>query len=447
MSAVRIGLVSLGCAKNLVDSEVMLGMLKEAGFEIVPEGEEADIAIVNTCGFILPAKEESIGETLKLAELKNAGKLKALIMTGCLPQRYADELAKEMPEVDAFLGPDQIPAIVRVIREILEQGRVEKPIQIPEPRYIYGHETPRLLLTPPYTAYIKIAEGCDNRCSYCVIPSIRGRFRSRAIESIVMEAQRLVSNGVKELVLVAQDTTRYGEDLYGRWALAELLRDLASINGVEWVRFLYTYPTRITDELISVVASEPKVCKYFDVPLQHADDGILRLMGRRNTCRDARELIQRLREQIPGVCIRSTFIVGFPGEIKEAFDNLLHFLEDMRLDRVGIFVYSEEEGSPAENLPGKVPQDVAEDRYHQAMLLQQRISRERLRERIGEVTRVLIEGLSEESELVSRGRSQKEAPEIDGSIFIGDATLAPGTFRTVKIIDSSDYDLIGEVID
>ncbi|HHY47217.1 MAG TPA: 30S ribosomal protein S12 methylthiotransferase RimO [Firmicutes bacterium] len=447
-------MVSLGCAKNLVDSEVMLGILKDRGFEIVPDEAGADVIIVNTCGFILPAKQESINEVLRLARLKQGGRLKALIMTGCLPQRYGEELAKELPEVDAFVGPGEITAIARVIRDVLQIYRTgqpgrpagRRPVLISEPRFIYSHETPRIISTPPYTAYVKIAEGCDNRCSYCVIPSIRGRFRSRPIESIVSECMRLAGNGARELILVAQDTTRYGEDLYGTFKLASLLREISRIEGVVWVRFLYTYPTHITDELIEVVACEPKICKYFDIPLQHADDRVLRMMGRRNSREDALALINRIRTRIPDVTLRSTFIVGFPGETEDAFDSLLDFLEETKLDRVGVFAYSEEEGTPAEALPDKVPEDVKEERFRRAMELQRRISREKLEARVGSEEMVLVEGLSEESDLVVVARSQREAPGIDGLIYIGDATLKAGTFHQARITGASDHDLAAEII-
>ncbi|MGE5586419.1 MAG: 30S ribosomal protein S12 methylthiotransferase RimO [Bacillota bacterium] len=438
-----VALISLGCAKNLVDSEIMAGLLTGAGYRMTPSPEEADAIVVNTCAFIGEAQEEAVDTILALAKHKEAGRCRALVVAGCLAQRFASELLAEIPEVDAVVGTGDFPQIADVMRRALAGERVRL---VGSPRYLYDENTSRAISTPPYTAYIKIAEGCSNRCSYCVIPDVRGPFRSRPVESIVAEARKLARDGAKELILIAQDTTRYGEDVYGRPSLARLLREVCKIDGLRWVRVLYMYPTRVTDELIEVMASEAKVCKYVDLPLQHADDDILRAMNRRGTSDDAREVIARLRRAIPDVTIRSTFIVGFPGETEEKFERLIGFLEEVRLDRVGVFAYSPESGTPAARLRGRVPARVKERRRREAMEVQRAISREKNGARMGNAYDVLIEGRSEESDLVTVGRSQAEAPEIDGLIYIGNEHPDPGEFRRVRIIDAGDYDLVGEVL-
>ncbi|MEW5867063.1 MAG: 30S ribosomal protein S12 methylthiotransferase RimO, partial [Bacillota bacterium] len=386
-----VALVSLGCAKNLVDSEVMVGLLTEAGYEVTTSVGEADVIIVNTCGFIMEAQEEAVDTILELAGHKDSGRCRALIVTGCLAQRFAGELMAEIPEIDAVVGTGDFPEIVAVVRRVLSGERIRL---VGTPCYIYDDTTPRAISTPPYTAYIKIAEGCSNRCSYCVIPDLRGLFRSRPIESIVAEAGRLAQGGAKELILIAQDTTRYGEDIYGRYSLADLLREVCKIDGPRWVRVLYMYPTRVTDQLIEVMASEPKICKYVDLPLQHADDDILKAMNRKGTSEDARAVIARLRDAIPDITIRSTFIVGFPGETEQKFRRLLEFLEAVRLDRAGVFAYSPEDGTPAAKFPGQVPPATRERRRRRAMEVQRAISRQKNRAKVGKVFDVLIEGPS-----------------------------------------------------
>lgn len=422
---------------------MMLGLLDKAGYKIVADESEADVIIVNTCGFIDKAKQESIDTILELARCKETGECRALIMTGCLAQRYGTELLQELPEVDAVVGSGEYDKIVEVVRQAVAGAR---PVRLGMPEFLYDHTVPRIRSTPSHTVYVKIAEGCDNRCSYCVIPDLRGRFRSRRLESIIEEAGILAEDGVKEAVLIAQDTTRYGLDLYGEHSLARLLGKIARIEGLVWIRIMYSYPTRFTDELIETIANETKICKYVDLPLQHADDEILKRMNRQGTQDDARRLIAKLRDRIPDVTVRSSFIVGFPGETDQHFQVLLDFLVEMELDRVGIFTYSREEGTPAARMSGRVPKKVKEERYARAMELQRSISRKKNEARIGKVLDVLVEGRSPESDWVTVGRSQAEAPEIDGLIYIGNEHPDPGEFRKVRIVEAGDYDLVGEII-
>ncbi|MDK2930165.1 MAG: ribosomal protein methylthiotransferase [Bacillota bacterium] len=438
-----VALVSLGCAKNLVDSEVMAGLLTAAGYRMTSFPGDADVIVVNTCAFIGEAQQEAVDTILDLAKHKEAGRCRALVVTGCLAQRFASELLAEIPEIDAVVGTGDFPLIADVVRRALSGERVRL---VGTPCYLYDENAPRILSTPPYMAYVKIAEGCSNQCSYCVIPDLRGPYRSRPMESIIAEVRKLARGGAKELILIAQDTTRYGEDIYGHPSLARLLREVCKVDGPRWVRVLYMYPTRVTGELIEVMASEPKICKYVDLPLQHADDDILRAMNRRGTSDDAREIIARFRQAMPDVTIRSTFIVGFPGETDEKFGRLLDFLKEVRLDRVGVFAYSPQPGTPAARLHGRVPARVKERRRREAMEVQKTISREKNEARVGKVFDVLIEGRSEESDLVTVGRSQAEAPEIDGLIYIGNEHPAPGEFRRVRIVDAGDYDLVGETL-
>ncbi|HXL04673.1 MAG TPA: 30S ribosomal protein S12 methylthiotransferase RimO [Bacillota bacterium] len=440
----RVALVSLGCAKNLVDSEVMIGLLSEAGFEPTVKLNKADVLIVNTCAFIDEAQEEAVDTILRLAELRKRNPSRRLVVTGCLAQRFPQELLDEIPEIDAVVGTGDFHGIVKVVRDTLSGKRVK--LVGKQPCFIYDESFPRCISTPRHTAYIKIAEGCSNYCSYCVIPEVRGGFRSRPIDSIVAEARRLAEGGARELILIAQDTTRYGQDLYGTPALSELLKEVCRIDEVEWVRVLYMYPTRVTNELIEVMASETKLCKYVDLPLQHVDNELLKLMNRSGGHEEARQVINRLREAIPEITVRSTFIVGFPGETEDKFRSLLDFLKEVRLDRVGVFTYSPQSGTPASFFPGSVDEKVKEMRKQEAMEVQRVISREKNEARIGQITKTLIEGRAEESELVTIGRSQAEAPEIDGLIYIGNLHPEPGEFRFVKIIDAGDYDLVGEIV-
>lgn len=439
-----VALVSLGCAKNLVDSEVMIGLLSEAGFEPVVNLNKADVLLVNTCAFIDEAQEEAIDTILGLAELKKKDPCRKLVVTGCLAQRFPEDLLREIPEIDAVVGTGDFARIVEVVKDTMDGKRVNLVSR--QPCFIYDETFPRRISTPRHTAYIKIAEGCSNRCSYCVIPFVRGKFRSRPIASIVEEARKLAQDGARELILIAQDTTRYGQDLYGKYALDKLLQEVCRIDEVEWVRVLYMYPTRVTDELIRVIAREPKVCNNVDLPLQHVDDELLKLMNRHGRHEDARQTIDRLRQAVPDITIRSTFIVGFPGETEAKFQSLLDFLEEARLDRVGVFTYSPQSGTPASRFSGRVKQSVKERRRQEAMEVQRMISREKNASKIGQIMKVLIEGRAEESELVTIGRSQAEAPEIDGLVYIGNAHPEPGEFRFVRITDASDYDLVGEIV-
>ena len=438
----KAGIISLGCAKNLVDAEVMLGLLKNGGIELTKEPEDADILIVNTCAFIEPAKEESITTVLNMAEYKTTGKCRSLIVAGCLGQRYGQALLDEMPEADAIVGTGAWNRIMEAVQETLRGNRV---ILAGESEIIYDARMPRILATPGYTAYLKIAEGCDNRCSFCAIPMIRGRYRSRTVEDIVAEAKTLAAQGAKELNLIAQDTTAYGRDIYGKAELPRLLKELAKIEEVRWIRCLYSYPRFFSDELIDVIASEPKLVKYVDLPLQHADDALLRKMRRADTRASMEALLSKLRERIPGVAIRSTFIAGFPGETDEQFAALYSFLEEQRFDKAGIFTYSAEEGTPAAKLPGRISEDVMQARYHELMSLQCRISEEVNQSLEGKVLDVLVEGREEQQENVAYGRSYREAPEVDGQVFIeGCGDAQPGDMMRVRVSQGFTYDVVGE---
>ncbi len=441
----KAGIISLGCAKNLVDTEVMLGLLRENGVELTKKPREADILIVNTCAFIETAKQESITTILNMAEYKNTGKCRSLIIAGCLGQRYGQTLLDELPEADAIIGTGAWHRIMEAVRETMDGKRV---VLIGENETIYDAKTPRILTTPNYTAYLKIAEGCDNRCSFCAIPMIRGRYRSRAVEDIVLEAKQLAANGVKELNLIAQDTTAYGRDLYGEPSLARLLRELVKIDGVRWIRTLYSYPRFFTDELIDLIASEEKLVKYVDLPLQHADDAMLRQMRRADTRASMETLLEKIRERIPGVAVRSTFIVGFPGETDEQFAALYSFLEAQRFDKAGVFTYSAEEGTAAAELPGRVSAEVMQGRYHELMSLQCKISEEINQSLEGKELDVLIEGSDEEQENVAYGRSYREAPEVDGQVFVeGLANAQPGDLVHVRVAQGFTYDVVCEPIE
>ncbi len=435
-------ITSLGCAKNLVDSEVMAGLLRQAGYIITDTDEEADILIVNTCGFIAPAKEESVNAILDAAGHKEGGSCRALVVVGCLAQRYRDEILAEIPEIDGIMGTGDIPRIAEVVREALEG---KKPAVVSAPSFIYSHEMPRVLATPGYSAYIKIAEGCNNRCAYCAIPDIRGEYRSRELESIVAEAGDLARQGVREVNLIAQDTTRYGLDRYGEYRLDQLLARLAEIEGLAWIRVLYAYPTHFTDNLIDVIARTDKVCKYLDIPLQHADDYILRLMNRRGTRHDVLELIEKLRRRIPGLALRTSLIVGFPGETEEHFENLADFVKTVKFDRIGVFAYSPEEGTAAAAMPGMVPDHVKEARKDLLIRIQQEISLEKNKEKIGRIISVLIEGKEENEHEVYLGRTEADAPEVDGVIYVSGGGLHPGDIVPVRVTHAYEYDLIGEV--
>lgn len=439
----KAGFVSLGCSKNLVDTEVMLGLIQESKIELVNDPSEAEILIVNTCAFIEPAKEESINTILSMAEYKKTGngKCKALIIAGCLGQRYGQELLDELPEADAIIGTEAWGRVMEAIEESLKGNRVvimgEKPA-------IYDASVPRIPTTPKHTAYIKIAEGCNNRCAFCAIPLIRGKYRSRSMDDIILEAQRLAKTGVKEIVLIAQDTTYYGYDIYGEPRLAALLRELCKIEGIKWIRTLYSYPRFFTDELIDVIASEEKLVKYVDIPLQHASNQVLRNMRRPDTKEKIEELMAKLRERIPGIVIRSTFIVGFPGETDEQFKELEDFLAKQRFDHVGIFTYSQEEDTPAAEMENQIPDEVMQERYHSLKALQSKISQEINESLEGQVLEVLVEGHTDEG--MPYGRSYRQADEVDDQIYIeGDTTSQVGDIVNVRILQGFTEDLVGEL--
>jgi len=440
----KAGFISLGCAKNLVDTEVMLGNLKEHGIELTTNPDEADILVVNTCSFIRSAKEESITTIINMADYKTKGKCRALIAAGCLGERYKETLLKEMPEVDAVVGTGSWSRIAEAAQAALEGKRL---VIADGKTTLYDDKTARILTTPPYRAYIKVADGCDHRCSYCVIPSVRGAFRSRPLESVVVEARNLAARGVKEIDLIAQDTTGYGRDLYGRPQLAQLLQKLAKIDGLHWIRVLYGYPKYFSDELIDVIAAEPKICNYVDLPLQHIDDGILKAMNRHDTRADIERLLRKLRERIPNLALRTSFIVGFPGETDAQYQALRDFVASQRFDKVGVFTYSREEGTPAYDLPDQIGDEVMQSRYHDLMSLQCKISEELNRAMEGRELEVLIEGRDEEQENVAYGRSYREAPEVDGQVYIeGDTESQIGDIVRVKVLQGYTYDVLGEKI-
>jgi ribosomal protein S12 methylthiotransferase len=441
----KIGFVSLGCAKNLVDTEVMLGLLDQGGYVITDQPEEAEILIVNTCSFIDSAKEESISVILQMADYKKHGKCRCLIVAGCLGQRYRDELLDELPEVDAILGTSAWGRIIEAI-EAVQAGR--RVLFIDEMTSIYDDKSPRIQTTPSYSAYIKIADGCSNCCSYCVIPRVRGNFRSRPIESVVAETKNLVSRGVKEINLIAQDTTSYGRDRAGQSELTVLLRELAAIEGEFWIRLLYCYPNYFTDELIELIANEPKICKYIDLPLQHAHDDVLLAMNRRDSRQDIETLLKKIRATIPGVAIRTTFIVGFPGETEEQFQSLRDFMAEQRFDHVGVFSYSREEDTPAGVMTEQIPDEVRQARYHELMALQSQISESINQGLEGMKVCVLVEGQVEgENTLI--GRSYREAPDVDGRVYIeagADIAREIGCFVNAKIVQGFAYDLVAEPV-
>jgi ribosomal protein S12 methylthiotransferase len=440
----KVSMVSLGCPKNLVDAEVMLGRLAKDRYEITTDEREADIIIVNTCSFIKEAKQESIDTILDLADRKQDGRCRLLIVTGCLPQRYQEELARELPEVDIFVGTGDYPRIAEIIEE--KSSRPEQLRYIGDPNFVFDESLTRLNSSPAYTAYLKIAEGCSNCCSYCVIPSLRGAFRSRPLESVLAEARSLVAGGAREINLIAQDITTYGRDLPGAPSLETLIRELAAIDGLAWIRLLYAYPDGITDGLIQTIKNEPKVCKYLDLPIQHISDPILKRMNRRSTEPQIRELVARLREEIPDIALRTSLIVGFPGETEEDFRTLLHFVEEAQFDRLGVFCYSREEGTPAAEMPDQVSERVKRERYKKLMKAQARVSFKRNRRLIDTEEQVIVEGYSEETELLLKGRSSRQAPDIDGQVYITAGNANVGDIVRLRITDSSDYDLIGEII-
>ncbi len=437
-----IGFISLGCPKNQIDTEVMLRELVDAGYDITPEDIEADIIIVNTCGFIESAKQEAIDNILDVAWLKKHRKLKGIICCGCLAERYREQIFEELPEVDAVVGTGSIHNIVKAV-EAVSKG--EKYLSCePNEELVLGGE--RVVTTPDYTAYIKVAEGCDNRCSYCAIPNIRGAFRSRKIEDIVEEAKSLEELGVKELVIVAQDTSRYGLDIYGEYSLARLIQELTKNTAIPWFRLLYCYPDKITDELVNEIANNDRVVKYIDLPIQHISDNMLKAMNRHGDGACVRDTVKRLREQIPGIVIRTTAIVGFPGETEEDFTELCEYIKEAKFDRFGAFPYSREEDTPAYDLPDQIDEQVKQDRYDEIMALQLDIHEELNQKKIGKTVTVLCEGFDPVAETFF-GRSEADAPEIDGKVYFSSKTKPKeGQFVKVKITDAIDYDLYGEMI-
>jgi ribosomal protein S12 methylthiotransferase len=447
----KIGFISLGCPKNLVDSEVMMGLLKSKGYQITADAAEADTLVVNTCGFIEDARRESVDAILEAARLKIEGKARRLIVAGCLVERYRDELQIELPEVDAFIGTSQINDILTVCDPKVDT-RSLPVIRLgnQSATYLYDESTPRVLATPSHYAFIKIAEGCDRPCAFCFIPQMRGHFRSRRFGSILAEAHQLAEEGVKELILVAQDSSRYGEDLGKTDALVHLLRELSHLEQIEWVRVMYTYPTHISDGFLDVLAAEPKAAKYLDLPLQHASQNVLRLMKRGGNRTSLERLIERVRRRVPNIAVRTTFITGFPGETDDDFAELLALVRNVEFDRVGVFPYSDEEGTSAFKLPNKVEAKVARQRRTVLMKEQARISRRRNKARIGETVRVLFEGESKESELLWQGRMETQAPDIDGCVLINDAPAGdiprPGDFVNVLISEAHEYDLVGRIV-
>lgn len=446
----KIGVVSLGCPKNLVDSETMLGLIHEENYEITNDPSEAEIIIVNTCGFIESAKEESINTILQMAEYKKSGSCKYIIVTGCLSQRYAEELFNELPEADAIAGVEVYDEIGSIIKRVMNGERFIM-LERSKPDVIYtSKETflPRILTTPSYTAYLKIAEGCDNCCSYCAIPKIRGPYRSKPMEQVLKEAKALADNGVKELIVVAQDTTRYGEDLPGgKLLLADLLKELNKIESLKWIRVMYCYPNNFTDELIETFASLDKVCKYVDLPLQHASNRLLASMNRYDAREEVETLLAKLRKRIPGIVIRTTFIVGFPGETDADFEELKEFVEQQRFENAGVFAYSQEEGTVAGAMPNQIPDEIKQERYHELMALQAQISEEIHKDTEGQTLEVLVEGIEEDGSGLHYGRSYREAPDIDGLVFIENpGDIKPGCFVKVNILQGFTYESVGERI-
>ncbi len=444
MVFMKIVFISLGCDKNLVDTEMMLGMLTEKGHFITDDESEADVAVINTCCFIHDAKEESIQTILEMAELKKSGQLKALLVAGCLAQRYHDEIQTEIPEVDAIIGTTAIDAIVEALDEVLA-GAGHNHVEDINRKPVYDKK--RVVTTGGHYAYLKIAEGCDKHCSYCIIPKVRGNFRSIPMESLVAEAKSLVEFGAKELILVAQETTLYGKDLYGKKCLPELLHKLCEIPGLYWIRILYCYPEEITDELIKTIKTEKKICHYLDIPIQHGADKILKRMGRRTNQQEIRDIVEKLRREIPDICLRTTLITGFPGETQEDHEELYNFINEMEFDRLGVFTYSPEEDTPAATFAEQVDEEIKLDRQAELMELQQEIAFELAERMTGRVVLAMIEGkVPDENAYVAR--TYKDAPNVDGFVFVQTSReLMTGDFVQVKITGSYEYDLIGEIYD
>jgi ribosomal protein S12 methylthiotransferase len=464
----KIGLISLGCPKNLVDSEVMLGLAQEAGHELTRNASEADVLVVNTCAFIDSAKQESIDTILEMAQYKTRGACTRLVVTGCMAERYRDALIKEIPEIDAVLGTGEVPDIVQAIGAgagLQAVPAASAPLQFfrtnastvseaaitsrSRPTYLYGADTPRLLATPRHYAYIKIAEGCDYKCAFCIIPTLRGAYRSRSSDSILREARMLAAQGVKELLLISQDTTFYGNDRQERGALARLLRELNAVDGLAWIRLLYLYPTTIDDGTLAAMAECEKVCKYVDLPLQHASNPVLKRMRRPGTRQGYDALLARIRERVPGVALRTTFIVGFPGEVESDVDELCAFVRDQTFDHVGVFTYSHEDGTSAFHLPDDVPSRAKAARRARVMRLQKGLVRTRQQARIGQRARIVVDGPSSDHDLVLKGRLMTQAPDIDAVVYLTEcdpSSFRAGDFTDVDIVDAREYDLIARPV-
>lgn len=442
----KILFVSLGCDKNLVDTEKMLGILGNEGYSFTDQEEEAHVIVVNTCCFIGDAKEESINTILELAQQKETGVCRALIVTGCLAQRYKKEILEEIPEVDGILGTSAYDQIARVIRRVLEEKESHVSL-FQDVDYLPKPASGRMVTTGGHYAFLKIAEGCDKHCTYCIIPSLRGKYRSVPMEELLKEARALADEGVRELILVAQETTLYGVDLYGRKELPALLRKLAEIPGIWWIRIQYCYPEEITDELIQVMKEEEKICHYLDMPIQHASDSVLKRMGRRTSQKELREIIGRLRREIPDIAIRTTLISGFPGETQEDHEILMEFVNEMEFDRLGVFPYSQEEDTPAALLPDQIPEEVKEARKNEVMELQQEVAFDKAEAMAGRILDVIIEG-KVSGEEVYVGRTYMDSPGVDGLIFVnGEKELMSGDFVRVQVTKAAEYDLIGEIYD
>jgi ribosomal protein S12 methylthiotransferase len=470
----KVGFVSLGCPKNLVDSEVMMGMLSQAGAELTPHAADADVIVVNTCSFIDRAQQESVDAILEMARLKTAGKAKRLIVAGCLVERYRDEIRKNIPEVDAVVGTGELDRIVGATGVqplpsgspfVILQSRPEAEARAAQgrfsreswdgaiadlPNYLYDETTPRVLATPKYSAYIKIAEGCDHPCGFCIIPQLRGKFRSRRFESVIAEAERLANSGVREITLIGQDTTCYGEDLGLKDGLALLLEKLAGVEGLRWIRFLYAYPNKITGRLLDTIAAHENICSYIDVPLQHASAGVLKRMKRGGGADLFLRSIEKMRRTIPNLTLRTSFIVGFPGETEEQFEELCDFVRAAQFDWMGAFAYSDEEGAAAHALDAKLPAKQIERRRKRLMDIQKRISRSHKHGLVGKHFDLLLEGPSEESDLLLEGRTTMHAPEIDGKVFVNDVPeefgVHPGEFYRCEITEAHDYDLVARIV-
>ena len=438
----KVGMVSLGCPKNTVDSERVLGDLVTSGYDLTPDEEDAEIIIVNTCGFIESAKKESIDAILEMAQKKIDGKCQKLIVTGCLAERHTQELLDEIPEIDHMLGVGQYPQL----KNILEEGEFDSRNHVATPAEYYESYTDRLLTTAFYTAYLKIAEGCSNRCAFCIIPKMRGPMRSRSPESILAEAENLAQRGVKEFNIISQDTTMYGFDLAMKDGLERLLKGMAKIDGVEWMRLLYCYPTFLNSDVIDYIASEEKVCRYIDVPLQHTHDEMLKSMKRQETEGGVRKMIEELRLKIPEIALRTTFITGFPGETDEHFKHMLRFICEMQFDHVGIFTYSDEEGTTAFDYPGRVPEEVKEERKNILMEFQKEITLRKNQEKVGQIESVLVEGFDAQENYIMTGRLASQAPDIDGQVILEKCEAEPGEIIPVRITAAADYDLVAEPV-